>query len=236
MRFLEMCNNFKQLKNAIEKGGEVSPFLFLSQNLELSNAEILWELQNILREHHIDQQSLFHLWDTWESLKIENIKRFLENGNVRPRFAFQIFFIENFSRATIQAQNACLKFFEEPGEGNIIILSSQGQSDILETILSRVQVLHFGSTPNSLLSHSNDFYYTMIVSHVEKKSDELVRYFFPWKFEKEEYISFLKSLIFYISQTWKYISMLDEIESDINGIMKNNLSGRYIVDKYIVRM
>jgi DNA polymerase III delta prime subunit len=67
-----------------------------------------------LKKNEIDTQSLFHLQDTGEALKIDEVKRFLSQGSVRPRFAFQVFFIENISRMTLQAQNACLKFFEEP--------------------------------------------------------------------------------------------------------------------------
>jgi hypothetical protein len=38
----------------------------------------------------------------------------------------------------------------------------------------------------------------MIDSHVQKSSDELVRYFFSGKYEKDEYMVFLKTLIEYI--------------------------------------
>jgi len=76
---------------------------------------------------------------------------------------------------TTQAANACLKFFEEPGEGNIIFLTSASESGILDTILSRVQIceLHKNS-----LREENTFYLSMIASHISASSDELVRYFF----------------------------------------------------------
>ena len=226
-------NNFENIEEAIMKKGEISPFLFLSQNLEVFHSQLEWFTKELLQKNDIDMQSLFHLEDNWEALKIDEVKRFLAQWSVRPRFAFQIFFIENISRMTPQAQNACLKFFEEPGEGNIIFLTSSSESWVLETILSRVQLI---ASWNSSHVIKNDFYYSMIDSHVWKSSDELVRYFFSGKYEKDEYVDFLKTLIEYIATKRIYIDLLDELHEDISWILKNNLQGRYVVDKYIMKL
>jgi hypothetical protein len=222
---------FKNIKTNIDKKGEISPFLFMSQNLELLHADIEWFIGEIFNDHGIDAQSMFHLEDTREALKIQEVKAFLAQWDVRPRFAFQVFFIENISRMTLQGQNACLKFFEEPWEGNIIFITNRGESGILETILSRVQIINQNSSASE---QKNEFYYSMIDSHVLKTSDELIRYFFSWKYEKQEYVEFLKTIIYYIWKTKNHIELLDELHEDIGGILKNNLQGRYIVDKYIM--
>jgi DNA polymerase III delta prime subunit len=107
-------NYVESVQNILKKGGEISPFLLLSSNLEILHADIQAFILQLLSESHIDAQSLFHLQDLGEALKIAEVKTFLAQGNVKPRFAFQVFFIENISRMTLQAQNACLKFFEEP--------------------------------------------------------------------------------------------------------------------------
>lgn len=246
-----MWNSFQRIEQQIQKGGEISPFLFLSPWGEVLNAHIYSYLQGLLKQYTIDRQSLFHLPDDGESLKIEIVKRFLESGNSRPRFAFQIFFIENISRMTPQAQSACLKFFEEPGEGNIVILTNASESWILETILSRVQLISISQATalsNSLLlgERTNSFYYSMIESHANKTSDELVRYFFSGKYEKQEYIDFLKSLLVFIASSSEENSLsllpaertrfLTELEEDMNGIMKHNLQGKYIADKWIMQL
>lgn len=219
-----------KIENSIQKGGENSPFLFLSQNLEILHHELESYLSDVLQKHNVDAQSLFHISDNGENLKIWEVKNFISRGDVKARFWFQIFFIENLSRMTLQSQNACLKFFEEPGEGNIIILTDTSRAWILETILSRVQIIednkHIGE-------EKNDFYFSMIGSYVQKGSDELIRYFFSGKYEKQEYVEFLKTLLMYISENTHYTHLLDELEEDIGGILKNNLQGKYIVDKYI---
>jgi len=226
-------SNFDVIQTQIEKGGEISPFLFLSPNLEILH----WELYNyilwLLGEYNIDRQSLFYISDTPDAIKIEEIKKLLAHGEIKPRFQFQIFCIENSSRMTTQAQNSCLKFFEEPWEGNIIILTNSSESGILETILSRVQSI---SIQNNTSSSGSEFYYDMIYSYAEQQSDELIRYIFSAKLEKHEYVEFLKSLIEYIAKNRSHTWLLDEIHEDINGILKNNLQGKYIVDKYIMKL
>lgn len=221
----------QKIEEKIMKKGEISPFLFLSQNLELLNADILSFTQELLKSNSIDAQSLFHLQDMWEAIKISEIKTFLSKGDIAPRFAFQVFFIEDISRMTLQAQNACLKFFEEPGEWNIVFLSSDSQSWVLETILSRVQTVNLNTSSDD---YSNSFYYSMIDSHILGTSQELVRYFFSGKYEKQEYVDFLKTIVHYIEKTSTYNHLLDELHEDIWWILKNNLQGRYVTDKYIM--
>lgn len=229
--------NFDIIESCIQKGREISPFLFLDSNLELLHGEMESYLKNILKTYNIDTQSLFHLRDIWESLKIEELKLFIAQWNIRPRFAFQIFFIENISRMTTQAANACLKFFEEPWEWNIIILTNASESWILETILSRVQTLKISQfSPWKREGTTKIFYQDMITSHVSWSSDALVRYFFSGKYEKSEYVNCLYALIDYIQDSWDFAHLLDEIHEDIWGILKNNLQGKYVVDKYIMNL
>ncbi len=223
---------FTKIQKDIDQKGENSPFLFLWENMELIHADIESFIKEIFIKYAIDSQSLFHLVDSWEVLKIDEIKKFLANGNTKPRFKFQIFFIENISRMTLQSANACLKFFEEPGEGNIIFLTNASESWVLETILSRVQIISY--TYSQGRDVENNFYISMIESHVLWSSDELVRYFFSGKYEKWEYTNFLKSIIYYISKTGDHTHLLDELHEDIWGILKNNLQGKYIADKYIM--
>ena len=75
----------------------------------------------------------------------KDLKEFLSNSNQKPRFKFQVFFIENISRFTLKSANSCLKFFEEPKFGNIIFLSNTSEAGILDTIISRVQIVNLNS-------------------------------------------------------------------------------------------
>lgn len=60
----------------------------------------------------------------------------------------QIFYFPYLHKLTSAAQNACLKFFEEPGKGNIIIAAAPSLENILDTIVSRFQLhqIELGAT------------------------------------------------------------------------------------------
>jgi len=230
-QYLKMSKKYTCIETAIKKGGEISPFLFVGANTELLGSELSAYLQWLLTEYQIDQQSLFCLSSGESQIKIGEIKFFISQSQVRPRFAFQIFLIEDISRMTNQAQNACLKFFEEPGVGNIVVLTSQSTSNILDTVLSRLQIHNIWGESTY---RAGEFYREMIRSYCENGSDELIRYLFPAKLEKQEYISFLLSLIEYISHSGKHMNLLDDIHEDIWGILKNNLNPRYVADRYVL--
>lgn len=72
-----MSNNFSEIEKKIQKGGEISPFLFLSSNLEILHHELESYLLALLQERSIDKQSLFHLKDNGENLKISEVKQFI---------------------------------------------------------------------------------------------------------------------------------------------------------------
>lgn len=233
MIFSRVSKSFDIITQKIQQAGEISPFLFCSEQTQLLHSDLEQALLLIQSEFWLDKSSIFTLFDTGESLKIEEVKRFMQAAEVRSRLAFQVFYIEGLSRMTPQAQNACLKFFEEPGQGNIIILSDRSQAGILETILSRVSC--YTLFQNQTLP-KNDFFHSLILSHRSRSSEELIRYFFSAKLEKQEYVDFLQTLLRYYMENWQYLEQLDELQEDISGILKNNLQGKYVVDKWILRL
>jgi DNA polymerase III delta prime subunit len=93
---------------------------------------------------------------------------------------------------TLQSYNSCLKFFEEPGVQNIVLLTNNGESGIIETILSRVQSIDLKV---SSIQKSQKFYCELISNYLEKKSTEIFSYFFRNKLEKSDYIDFLQAII-----------------------------------------
>jgi len=71
----------------------------------------------------------------------------------------------------LESANSCLKFLEEPSIGNIIFLTNTSESQILETILSRVQTINIFS---SVKSEKNEFFYSLIDDFVSKKNTSLL--------------------------------------------------------------
>ncbi len=237
----------KNILEKIEKGEEISPFLFVDKNLEIKNQKIKDLSFEILEKLDIPKVFLYVFEDNKEKIKVEEIRRFIESSNIKTNYKVQIFFIENISRLTHQAGNSLLKFLEEPGIWNLIFLSNSWENDILDTILSRVQIINSSSLKKQ---KENLFFTDLIKNYLNSNDNSIISYFFKNKLEKYEYINFLENLIIYIKknfnnydsesssewQGWFFIDYLDEILEDINLIEKNNLNPRYTVDKWILRI
>lgn len=189
--------------------------------------------QSLLQDAQIDSQSFFVLPDDGQSLKINQVKDFFSKSFEKPRFAFQIFCIENFGRITREAANSCLKVLEEPGRGNIIFLTNKSESGILDTILSRVQSVRLENVSQADFSQE---YYDMVENYLEHRDMKLVSYFFSEKLERKQYGLFLQTLIYYAHKNALYWDFLAGIEDDINGLMQGSFSGKYVVDKYILQL
>jgi len=217
----------------IEKGEEISPFLFLSPNKELLSLEVNNLALDLLKYFNIPSNYLFTLKDKGEKIKISEIKEFLLPMLLSTPYKIQIFFIENISAMTIGAANSSLKRFEEPWKTNIIFLSDSSQGNILDTVLSRVQIQNLWWY---WASKRDEFYLSIISSYLKDNSEEIISYFFRNKLEKQDYIKFLENLIIYAKENFVFIDYLDEVNDDINMISTNNVNAKYVVDKWILRI
>lgn len=63
----------------------------------------------------------------------------------------QVFLLEQYERATVQASNSLLKFLEEPKEGVVGILCTDSLNQVLPTITSRCQLIRLRPSSRDLL-------------------------------------------------------------------------------------
>lgn len=231
----QMQNNiFDKIVKKIEKGWYFQPILFLWENSELLNQEVNNIISELFKYFEVDKNSFYKIEDNKEKIKITQTREFISKSNIKSSFKFQIFLIEDISRFTLESANSSLKFFEEPGNWNIIFLTATQESWVLDTILSRVQIenIFFSSKKDN-----NDFYYLLIDDYLNKKNINLIKYFYQSKdFEKQEYIDFLNTFISYIKQNFVYVNLLDQIEESLNLIQKNNVLAKYEIDKLILKL
>ena len=224
----------EKILDKIKMGQEISPFLFMWQNLELVNNKIETLANELLEFFNIPKVNLMKLEDSWEKIKISEIKNFMKISDSTTPYKIQIFLIENFSRITIQWSNSCLKKFEEPWIQNIYFITNNSESGILETILSRVQTINLWLQKQNIKS---EFHNNLLNESIKKgNSKNLISYFFKSKIEKEEYILFLNTLIDYSKNNLIFINYLEEIFDDLSMIQSNNLLAKITVDKWILRI
>jgi len=228
-------NNIKtKILEKVNLEQEISPFLFMWENLELLNQKIENLAQEILEELDIPKINIFKLEDNSEIIKVKDIKEFLQITDSKTPYRLQIILIENFSRANLQSQNSCLKKLEEPGIKNLYFLTNKSESWILETILSRVQTKKINL---NISENKNNFFYELIENSLKEKNPKnLISYFFKNKLEKQDYISFLETLIKYSKENFIFIDYLDEIFDDLHMIKTNNLLAKITTDKWILRI
>jgi DNA polymerase-3 subunit delta' len=67
---------------------------------------------------------------------------------------YKIMIVWMADKMNIAASNKLLKLLEEPPEKTLFILISENEEDIIQTIRSRCQVLHFGALPEKVIAEA----------------------------------------------------------------------------------
>ncbi len=89
---------------------------------------------------------------TGNQLVIEQIREVVREASRSPiESRFKVFIITSFERANVNAANALLKTLEEPSATTRIILVSHQPSGLLDTIISRCQLLRLRPLPEKVI-------------------------------------------------------------------------------------
>lgn len=225
---------FHKLTQKIDTGWIFQPVLFLWDNIELLNMQVKGIIFELFWHYHIDKNHLHIFPDNNEKIKIQELRNFIAHSYIKSSYRFQVFLIENISRATLESFNASLKFLEEPWEWNIVFLTNTSQSWIPETVLSR---LHIIDQFSPWIKEKNQFFFLLIDEYIKKKNLNLMKYFFQdKKIEKQEYIDFLQTFLLYIKENLVYTHLMEQISESILLIEKNNVLPKYEIDKLILKI
>lgn len=81
---------------------------------------------------------------------------------------YKIMIVWMADKMNIAASNKLLKLLEEPPEKTLFILISENEEDIIQTIRSRCQVLHFGALPESIIAQKLREKYFLDVNSASK--------------------------------------------------------------------
>jgi DNA polymerase-3 subunit delta' len=148
-------------REAIEKDRLASCYLFIGDDylkkIEVSrfiaralNCETAIDDENCLCNTCIKIENFNHPDVVWikpangKRLKIESVRTIIRKIYLKPyEGKRKIFVVEDAEVLTEEAQNAFLKTLEEPPADAVIILMAQRREDLLETIISRCQIVKF---------------------------------------------------------------------------------------------
>lgn len=89
------------------------------------------------------KQGLIRVEDAQDILKSLALKSY-EGG-------YKIMIVWMVEKMNLEASNKLLKLLEEPPEKTLFVLISENEEDIIQTIRSRCQVLHFGALPENVI-------------------------------------------------------------------------------------
>lgn len=126
-----------------------------------------------------------------------------------------------------------LKFLEEPWIWNIIFLTNSWENNILETIISRVQLIQISN--NSQIFY-DDKYFSMLENFVSNNDFYIFSYFYKEKLDKEDYVLFLKTLIYFIEKKLVFRELLDLVYETLNSIISQPIMPKYHVDKILLKL
>ena len=91
-----------------------------------------------------NKQGMIRVEDASDILKSLALKSY-EGG-------YKVMIVWMVEKMNIEASNKLLKLLEEPPEKTLFILISDDEEDIIQTVRSRCQVLHFGALPETVIA------------------------------------------------------------------------------------
>lgn len=87
----------------------------------------------------------FYIVEVENNIRKEDVLNLKYEMSTKPTFSRKIYWIKNVDKMTPQAANSILKFLEEPEEKITAILTTVNLNSVLDTIVSRCQVVNVGS-------------------------------------------------------------------------------------------
>lgn len=181
--------------------------------------------------------------DLW--LKKENIDKLQKDFNFKPIVGKRkIYIIKNAEKIRESLANTLLKFIEEPEEGIIAILVTDNKAKILDTIISRCQVVSLKNTNSTYELDKNEYNDEIIsntinlVNNYEEKKLETIVYanelFHSHMKDRNDYLLAFNLILMYYNDVLNYklngsFSTFQDYVSDYTYI--NKLSIENILKK-----
>lgn len=151
--------------------------------------------------------------DLW--LKKENIDKLQKDFNFKPIVGKRkIYIIKNAEKIREGLANTLLKFIEEPEEGIIAILVTDNKAKILDTIISRCQVVSLKSTNSTYELDKNEYNDEIIsntinfINNYEEKKLETIIYanelFHSHMKDRNDYLLAFNLILMYYNDILNY--------------------------------
>lgn len=128
-------------------------YLFEGDNMFEMKSTALYFAEQILCEseqscvvkvQNFNHPDFVYIQSDETTIKKQQIEELLRKMNQKPiESQYKVYIIEAFDKLTVQGENSILKFLEEPPPNTIALLLTTKKDQILPTIHSRCQLVHF---------------------------------------------------------------------------------------------
>lgn len=168
---------------------------------------------NLIDDNNYIELEIVETNDLW--LKKENIDKLQKDFNFKPIVGKRkIYIIKNAEKIRESLANTLLKFIEEPEEGIIAILVTDNKAKILDTIISRCQVVSLKNTDFTYGLDKNEYSDEIIsntinfVNNYEKKKLETIVYandlFHSHMKDRNDYLLAFNLILMYYNDVLNY--------------------------------
>ncbi len=180
----------------------------------------------------VDKNYLFFPINIEEGKKeysINQIKNIIKETLIYSE-KIRVYFFENFHQSSIETQNSFLKLLEEPPKNVFFILTTDNQSKILPTIISRVKVVYLDKKNYQI----NEEKKKIIDSFIKNKKFLLID---STKLDINDLLIYFKNYLktcFDKNISKKVTLILKEILKKIYLIENNNLNKQIAIDNLLI--
>lgn len=178
-----------------------------------------------------------------ETIKIAEIRNLQKTLYLKPyKASHKVAIIKDAHLMTEESANALLKVLEEPPKSSVIILTSPDKMLLPETVVSRSQVVNFGTNSEHILPDDEVLKDTSLVLGAGGSLYERFLVVHKYAKDKKTAAIFLDSLEMVSRQellgerdTEKNVAILENIQES-RRYLGRNLSGKFVLENLILNM
>ncbi|MEK7447432.1 MAG: hypothetical protein AAB632_01375 [Patescibacteria group bacterium] len=183
------------------------------------------------------------------AIKIAEIRALQKSLYLKPyQASHKVAIIEDAHLMTDESANAMLKVLEEPPENSIIILTSPDKKLLPETIVSRSQIVSFGTGGVLQKTENSEEIYTDVMNILDKKPvyEKMITI---QKYSKEktlsvEFLNILEGILREVvlgkgnlsGYSEKKIISILELAQKSRDYLKNNLSSKFVLENLVLNV
>jgi DNA polymerase III delta prime subunit len=207
---------------------EISSSIKFKKNKKDSSSQDFLEFRNTMEKHCVSQtllsyceanplfaENLLTLSDELskkQKIPIDFVRKAIDFHSKKPSESVKVTVLANMEKATLEAQNASLKLFEEVPKDSLIILTAENKGAILPTILSRSLVINFQKLSQQSL---NDIFEVRTNEPFTQTVDFMEDQIYQYSVKKKEKIrEFFTKIAPNVQNSPGLFSFIDEISSE----------------------